>query len=187
MHSSLRPSPAMVIALVSFLVLLGGLTAAAAAEPAEAARCLGHRATIVGSAKDNRIQGTDHKDVIAAKGGNDVIDGRRGGDIVCGGAGRDKILGADSSEKLIGGRGSDYLEGDRGNDLLVGDQFNPFGDAKRRVGRDSISGGEGRDHIVGDNLARGDATGGRHDEVCPVSAAREEADRTATRSSATAR
>ena len=57
MHSSLRPSPAMVIALVSFLVLLGGLTAAVAAEPAEAARCLGHRATIVGSANGQPHQG----------------------------------------------------------------------------------------------------------------------------------
>ena len=34
------------------------------------------------------------------------------------------------------------------------------------MGRDSISGGGGRDHIVGDNLRHeSDATGGRHDEV----------------------
>ena len=85
MHSSLRPSPAMVIALVSFLVLLGRLAAAVAAEPAEAARCLGHRATIVGSAKNElRIKGTGHKDVIACAGeATTSSTAARGRRIVC--------------------------------------------------------------------------------------------------------
>src|SRR6266540_3287988 len=80
----------------SFLVMLpvlGALLAlVAAAEPADAAQCLGHHATIVGSLKANHIEGTDHKDVIAARAGNDVIDGHLGGDIVCGGAGSDRII-----------------------------------------------------------------------------------------------
>ena len=56
-----------------------------------------------------------------------------------------------------------------GNDLLVGDQFNPFGDANAAGPAGTrISGGGGRDHIVGDNLRHErDAAGGRDDEVCP--------------------
>jgi Ca2+-binding RTX toxin-like protein len=145
---------------------------AVAAEPADAARCLGQRATIFGSKNANRIKGTKRRDVIAARGGNDVIilggHGNSGGrDVVCAGRGRDRVIGSDTKEKLIGGRGSDYLEGDLGNDLLVGDQFNPFGDAMDPVGKDTLSGGGGRDEIIGDNFGSRDAAGGRHDEVCP--------------------
>lgn len=56
-------------------------------------RCLGHRATIVGTAKPDEIVGTPHRDVIAALGGADEVRGLGGPDLICGGKGRDKLLG----------------------------------------------------------------------------------------------
>ena len=90
----MRPITIRTLRLLPILAVLGGLLAATA-EPADAARCLGKRATIVGSRTANHIEGTDRKDVIVARGGNNVIDGHKGGDIVCGGPGNDRVLGDD--------------------------------------------------------------------------------------------
>lgn len=56
-------------------------------------RCLGHKATIVGTAKPDEIVGTPHRDVIAALGGADEVRGLGGPDVICGGRGADKLLG----------------------------------------------------------------------------------------------
>jgi hypothetical protein len=55
--------------------------------PADAApSCFGHAATIVGTAKDDDIQGTAGNDVIVTLGGNDSVSGRAGNDLICTGA-----------------------------------------------------------------------------------------------------
>jgi uncharacterized delta-60 repeat protein len=56
-------------------------------------RCLGHRATIVGTQGKDELTGTPHRDVIAALGGADKVRGLGGPDLICGGKGRDALLG----------------------------------------------------------------------------------------------
>lgn len=56
-------------------------------------RCLGRRATIVGTGGPDEIAGTPHRDVIAGLGGKDTVKGLGGPDLICGGKGRDKIYG----------------------------------------------------------------------------------------------
>jgi uncharacterized delta-60 repeat protein len=56
-------------------------------------RCLGRRATVVGTRKADELTGTPRRDVIAALGGNDEVRGLGGSDLICGGRGRDRLLG----------------------------------------------------------------------------------------------
>jgi Ca2+-binding RTX toxin-like protein len=90
--------------------------------PAHAARpkCFGKRATIVGSAGDNRLRGTPKADVIVGRGGDDVISGRDGRDLLCGGKGSDFLRGRGGNDKLKSGRASDANSGGAGNDLING-------------------------------------------------------------------
>jgi uncharacterized delta-60 repeat protein len=56
-------------------------------------RCLGKKATIVGTAGRDELTGTPHRDVIAALGGADEVRALGGPDLICGGKGKDKLLG----------------------------------------------------------------------------------------------
>jgi Ca2+-binding RTX toxin-like protein len=56
-------------------------------------RCLGHKATIVGTNGADEITGTPHRDVIAALGGRDKVRGLGGPDVICGGKGKDDLFG----------------------------------------------------------------------------------------------
>ncbi len=56
-------------------------------------RCLGYKATIVGTAKRDEIEGTPHRDVIAALGGADKVRALGGDDVICGGKGKDELFG----------------------------------------------------------------------------------------------
>ncbi len=110
-------------------------------------RCNGKRATIVGSARADRLKGTRRADVIVALGGNDKIAGANGNDTICagtgndtmdGGAGNDRLYGQDGKDKLGGGAGKDSLSGGSGKDNLAGG-----------AGKDSLLGGGGRDKLNG--------------------------------------
>jgi Ca2+-binding RTX toxin-like protein len=138
------------IALLACAV--GALLAVAAsgAETGAAPMCGGKRATIVGTAGDDVIQGTEKADVIWAGPGDDTVYGGLGNDVVCGGAGDDLIH---------GGRGNDWLDGDAGTDRAFGD----LGDDHVGGGsgdRDEVSGGLGIDTVNGgsgnEDLVRGD-------------------------------
>jgi uncharacterized delta-60 repeat protein len=63
-------------------------------------RCLGKRATIVGTAGRDDLIGTPHRDVIAALGGADKVKGRGGPDLICGGRGKDRLAG-DAGKDVI--------------------------------------------------------------------------------------
>ncbi len=63
-------------------------------------RCLGHRATIVGTRKSDELTGTRRRDVIAALGGRDEVRGLGGGDLICGGPGRDKLFGGAGRDRV---------------------------------------------------------------------------------------
>lgn len=56
------------------------------------ARCLGRRATIVGTRGAEEITGTQGRDVIAAMGGADRVRALGGNDLICGGPGNDTIF-----------------------------------------------------------------------------------------------
>jgi len=143
---------------------------ALAAVPAAAAApttCLGHPATIIGTAGSDVLLGTAGADVILGLGGNDVIRSRGGDDIVCGGNGDDLIVGGPGDDKLIGGGGTDDISGNVGDDLLrggSGDDLLRGGDGSDRIeaagGDDWAAGGDGDDAMFGgtgeDTLVGGD-------------------------------
>jgi hypothetical protein len=63
-------------------------------------RCLGHRATIVGTNGADEITGTPHRDVIAALGGRDKVRALGGPDLICGGKGKDELLGGPGRDEV---------------------------------------------------------------------------------------
>lgn len=122
-------SPIAPVVAGALVAALCGLTQVPA--QAAATTCAGVKATIVGTAKDDKIKGTDGKDVIAGLGGNDTIDGMGGEDIICGGEGADVLLGGPGDDKIYGEtdaywadefgqyhRKGDLLTGNGGNDTL---------------------------------------------------------------------
>lgn len=74
-----------------------------------ASRCLGKRATVVGTRHGEKLVGTRHADVIVGLGGNDVVLGRGGNDVICGGPGSDRLIGGKGRDRLSGGAGHNQL------------------------------------------------------------------------------
>lgn len=104
-----RPTTSALAAL-----LIPGLTSVvlagtAAPAHADAPRCGGLRATIVGTAGVDAINGTAARDVIVARGGDDRIRGLEGNDVVCGGRGGDLIEVAGAHARVFGGPGNDAI------------------------------------------------------------------------------
>ena len=119
-------------------------------------RCAGKKATIIGTAGNDKLKGTRRADVIVGLGGSDRIDGLAGNDIVCGGAGNDTISGGAGNDRIAGEAGKDKLSGGAGNDKLSGGSGNDTlsgGAGKDKVdggaGKDKDSGGPGKDTCVG--------------------------------------
>jgi Ca2+-binding RTX toxin-like protein len=80
--------------------------------------CKGRPATIVGTPSGDRIEGTNVRDVIAARGGNDHVEGKGGRDLICGGRGTDDLEGNHGRDRIFGGKGvGDEATGGRGSDL----------------------------------------------------------------------
>ena len=94
------------------------------------------RCTIAGTASDDVLRGTRHRDVICGLGGDDRIRGGDGNDIVLGGPGNDRIAGGSGADRLLGNAGRDLLSGQSGADGLVGG-----------AGRDRLYGNAGRDRL----------------------------------------
>lgn len=63
-------------------------------------RCLGHKATIVGTSGRDDLTGTPRRDVIAALGGADRVRGLGGADLICGGPGKDKLFGGAGRDSI---------------------------------------------------------------------------------------
>jgi hypothetical protein len=111
-------------------------TTTTASKPGAAARCLGFKATIVGTHGPDTLKGTSARDVIAGLGGNDTITGLGGNDTICGGGGSDRIDGGPGNDTLAGEAGNDILSGGPGNDSLTGGP-----------GVDRLNGGPGRNTV----------------------------------------
>lgn len=73
------------------------------------ARCMGRRATVVGTRAEEELVGTPGRDVIAALSGDDVVQGRGGDDLICGGRGDDRLLGGLGHDVFRAGPGRDRI------------------------------------------------------------------------------
>lgn len=123
------------------------------------------RCTIVGTAGDDHLVGTDGRDVICGLGGEDLIHARAGNDVVAGGSGADSLWGQVGRDRIsawsggdtaVGGTGSDRIWGGSGGDRLVGSAGNDRLYGQRGgdhmlgySGSDRLSGGAGLDTMVG--------------------------------------
>ena len=85
----------------------------------------------VGSAKDDKLNGTKANDNLSGLGGDDTLSGNAGDDWLFGGGGNDALNGGAGNDWLFGGIGNDSLSGGAGADLFV---FNALG-----FGRDVIT------------------------------------------------
>jgi uncharacterized delta-60 repeat protein len=63
-------------------------------------RCLGKKATIVGTRSRDRLTGTPRRDVIAALGGADEVRALTGPDLICGGKGKDRLFGGGGKDEV---------------------------------------------------------------------------------------
>ena len=90
-------------------------------------------------AGNDRILGTDDRDVVNGNMGNDTIIGVGGDDFLRGGQGDDILYGDDGNDILNGNRGNDDVRGGNGNDVLRGGE-----------GNDTLTGGDGNDILMGD-------------------------------------
>ena len=126
---------AAVVLVAGAAVALGGGSGSGVAAVPE---CRGERATMVGTARDDRMVGTARKDVIVAGPGDDVVRGRGGRDLICDKGGDDDVGGGAGDDEIGGGRGDDRIAGNRGDDWMVG-----------RRGGDHLAGGRGDDRMGG--------------------------------------
>jgi Ca2+-binding RTX toxin-like protein len=100
---------------------VGILTISGRTIPAQAAvRCYGRTATILGTAGNDTLRGTQRADVIIARSGNDRVFGRGGKDRICGGPGSDVIHGGVARDRIAGFLGRDVAYGGDSNDYLAG-------------------------------------------------------------------
>jgi serralysin len=63
-------------------------------------RCLGKKATVVGTAGRDELTGTRHRDVIVGLAGADKIRGLAGPDLICGGKGKDDLFGGPGKDEV---------------------------------------------------------------------------------------
>jgi Ca2+-binding RTX toxin-like protein len=126
----------------------------------------GQECTIVGTAGDDDLEGTQHDDVICALAGEDQVSGgdgddtlilgpgddgasgEAGDDVIRGGGGRDwVILDGPGSDRIYGQGDSDVIYDHQGFDVLSGGGGNDCMNAGDRHGGDVIRGGQGRDEF----------------------------------------
>lgn len=110
-------------------------------------RCGGKLPTIVGTDKDDTLNGTPGADVIVGLDGKDTIDGKGGNDIICGGKDNDAIKGGHGLDLLYGESGNDSLSGEGGTDLLYGGRGNDRLSGGPDAG-DFCNGGPGADSLA---------------------------------------
>jgi Ca2+-binding RTX toxin-like protein len=104
--------------------------------------------TLEGDAGDDVIFGGSDADVIRAGDGNDFVDGGDHDDLIAGGRGHDVLVGSLGNDIVDGGAGNDLLFGGAGMDMMFGRGGNDLVKGQGHS-RDSLSGGEGDDSVVG--------------------------------------
>ena len=113
---------------------------------------------IVGTDKNETLNGTSGIDMIFGLGGKNTINGLGSNDLLCGGNGVDSISGGDGNDILDGANSNDVLNGGNDNDILRGS----LGDDSLTggAGADSFSGGPGSDTNTDFNAGQGDTSDG---------------------------
>jgi Ca2+-binding RTX toxin-like protein len=116
---------------------------------ADAARCGGQKADVVGGGGDNKIKTDKHgPQVIVGGAGDDLIISKRNKDIICGGPGNDRIFSGTGRDKVFGEAGNDFIDegpgsgkafGAGGDDTIVGGG-----------GGETMRGGVGNDRLFGE-------------------------------------
>ena len=134
-------------------------------------RCNDQIITILGTAGNDELVGTDGADVIHGFDGNDRISGLDGRDVLCGGSGNDVItagFGADTifggigDDNIAAGGGSDTVWGNDGDDVLFGN--NGVDTIMGEAGNDRLHGNRGIDLLDGGSGDDGLIGGKRLDE-----------------------
>lgn len=141
--------------LVFLVVIVVVLLMSPSALAADAPRCDGVRAMIVGTPGNDEIRGTPGRDVVLALGGDDRVWGLGGDDLLCGGRGGDRLYGGPDDDKVIAGLGADRARGGRGDDFV--DVADSVG------GNDYVSGEDGNDHCALDAEAVGIRAGDEYE------------------------
>ena len=113
---------------------------------------------IVGNGGDNRLVGTNGKDVILGSTGDDSIFGRGAADRLDGDTGRDDVHGGKGDDRLQSGLGRDELFGGKGDDFAnaIDGQLN-----------DRIDCGPGDEDVAGIDEADTTTPQGGEDEFAP--------------------
>jgi len=93
--------------------------------------------SVVGSRRNDRIQGNDDVNCLRGEGGDNTVLGGGGNDLVSGGKSDDNLFGEAGEDGVLGGRGDDMLLGGTEDDSLFG-----------HSGTDSADGGP---HVNGDS------------------------------------
>ena len=114
------------------------------------------RSLIIGTLKDDSIQGgagfdslfaSDGNDSLNGGDGNDSLRGEEGNDFLEGGNGNDAIQGNEGDDFLNGGNGNNVLQGNQGNDTVIGGDGNDW--ILGNEGNDTLEGGAGGDYLDG--------------------------------------
>ena len=74
---------------------------------------------VMGSKRNNVMQGTSGDDRLNGKRGNDTLRGNDGDDFLIGGSGKDRLYGGNGNDVLDGGSGNDRLWGGDGSDVFI--------------------------------------------------------------------
>ena len=113
---------------------------------------------IVGTDKNEALNGTSGVDMIFGLNGANTINGNAGNDLLCGGNGNDTISGGDGNDVIDGAKGDDTLNGGNDNDTLRGSTGNDS--LTGGAAADSFSGGPGTDTATDLNAGQGDTQDG---------------------------
>jgi uncharacterized repeat protein (TIGR01451 family) len=111
--------------------------------------------TIIGTAGNDVLQGTNRADVIVSGTGNDQVFAGGGNDLVCtdggidfvdAGSGKDIVIGGSGPDRLLGSDGGDVLKGKNGRDRLLGGKGDDLLNGGKK--RDRCKGGPGRNTLI---------------------------------------
>jgi hypothetical protein len=133
-----RGGQVKVLATLAVMGLLAVGSLVMSASAGAAAFCHGFPATMTGSSGSDHIVGTNHRDIIVARGGGDEIRGRGGRDLICAGRGDDDVAAGARRDRVYAGAGHDELGGGAADDRLFGER-----------GRDELLGWRGSDLLNG--------------------------------------
>ena len=125
--------------------------------------CNGLEATIVASAGQTSLNGTNGNDVIVATSGPVEIHAKKGNDTICTGVGADRIFGDDGNDWIDAGNGKNFVKGGDQNDTVTtgsGDD-----QVKAGSGTDTVNAGDGKNKVDGEAGNDSLTTGSGNDKV----------------------